>query len=722
MTQNRLLKRLSVCLLAVATLTCAKAQTEQSIYVSPKGNDRADGSLSHPLRSIQAAIEKANRTGKNIPVAIILRAGRYEQEQTIEIKDRGNLTIRPYEQEVVSIAGGRQIPAGKMQKVKDTSVAARIRPEVRKQIRELDLKKLNVTCGNLRNSGFGRPSLPAWTQVFMDEVPFRIARWPNDSTQAIGEIVEPGATADGKPGALPVFGYEGNRPTDWKDVSQMWIGGYFAHGYVDDMIKVACIDTIRRHIHAAQHTVYGFMTGAPWRQWFAMNLVEELDQPGEYVIDSLRQKIYLYPPQTKGTDLHVTSLEGPILAIEHVSDVHIQNLTFEYGRSIGIYLEETEQVRIEGCTIRNLGGTGIVIGKGYLSNPVESYAHESTQKGQPASRVIGHLQGKMYEDVLYDRKGGKNNGIIDCHIYNVGSGGVSMGGGNRASLTPAGNFVENCLIHDFNLIEKSYKPGIWIDGVGNRISQCDIFNAPSMAILLHGNDHIIELCRINNVCTEVDDQGAIYHGRDPSEQGNIIRYCYFKELSPRHRVTATYHDDGACGTTVYGNIYYKAGSLPALIGGGHHIHYLYNIFMECPTAIHIDNRMENWGKGMVAPNGIIDQRLKQVNYQEPPYSTAYPELAKYWDENPAYPSHNVVEGNLFYRIGNVLHGRSEWSEFYNNWTTNDDPGFVCPEDPLQGFKADAALFQKIKGFPDIPFSKIGYQETTHSSNSKEKIK
>lgn len=77
MTQNRLLKRLSVCLLAVATLTCAKAQTEQSIYVSPKGNDRADGSLSHPLRSIQAAIEKANRTGKTflsqsfyVPVAM----------------------------------------------------------------------------------------------------------------------------------------------------------------------------------------------------------------------------------------------------------------------------------------------------------------------------------------------------------------------------------------------------------------------------------------------------------------------------------------------------------------------------------------------------------------------------------------------------------------------------------------------------------------------------
>lgn len=29
--------------------------------------------------------------------------------------------------------------------------------------------------------------------------------------------------------------------------------------------------------------------------------------------------------------------------------------------------------------------------------------------------------------------------------------------------------------------------------------------------------------------------------------------------------------------------------------------------------------MQNWGKGMVAPNGIIDQRLKAVKFQEPPY-------------------------------------------------------------------------------------------------------
>lgn len=73
-------------------------------------------------------------------------------------------------------------------------------------------------------------------------------------------------------------------------------------------------------------------------------------------------------------------------------------------------------------------------------------------------------------------------------------------------MTSAGNYVENCRIHDYNRIEKSYRPGIWMDGVGNRISKCDIYDAPSMAILFHGNNHVIELCDITNVCSEVDDQ------------------------------------------------------------------------------------------------------------------------------------------------------------------------------------------------------------------------
>lgn len=682
------------------------------IYVSPKGNDQAEGSLGKPLRTIQEAINRAESTGDGKNVEISLRKGCYELEQTLEIGGKGryeSLVIKPYAEEEVFVSGGKQIPVKLLKKVSDPVVLSRLQPQVRGVVREIDFKRLGIELNDLRPSGFGRPSYPAWSELFVDSEPLHIARWPNDSTVLIGNVLDSGTGEKVKEATLPVFTYNEDRPSDWTNAGSFWIGGYFAHGYADDMIQVKQIDTEKKIIYPAQETVYGFMTGAPWRRWFALNLLEELDLPGEYVIDAENSKIYFYPPEKLNT-LHVSVLEQPLVAIENCSNVTLEGIIFEYGRYIGLYLENTHHIRIKDCVIRNMGGVGVSMGKGTLTPEKGSLQpHAAEAGGIAASRVTGDLLGKVYQDVLFNREAGTDNGVLDCYIYNVGAGGVSLGGGDRASLTPANNFVENCRIHDFNRVEKSYRPGIWVDGVGNRISQCDIYNAPSMAILFHGNDHCIEYCKITNVCGEVDDQGAIYYGRDPSEQGHIIRYCYFKELSPRHRVTATYHDDGACGAEVYGNIYHKAGSLPVLIGGGHYNHYRHNIFIDSPAAIHLDNRMQNWGHGMVAPGGIIERRLNEVKYTQPPYSTAYPELVNYWNENPAYPQHNLIEGNLFYKITNVVHGQTQWGEFRNNWITNDDPGFVDPDNPLKGFRNDAAIFKNISGFPQLPFDKIGCQ-------------
>lgn len=571
------------------------------LYVSPKGDDRNAGTLSHPLKTIGAALGKMKEITAGQQVEVMLRGGTYEIDATLEV-NRDHVFIHPYQDETVTISGGKSVTRNSLKPVKEQAVLDRLQPQVRSLIREIDFKKNRMELVGLHATGFGRPSQVAWTEVFVDGQPLRIARWPNDSTVMIGKIQESGVAKEGKEAPFPVFGYQEERPSGWKSVENMWISGYFAHGYADDMICVESIDTIHKMIHTRQHTVYGFMTGAPWRQWFALNLLEELDVPGEYVIDAGRGKMYVYPPAGKMENWSVSLLESPLMAIEHCKDVKVQGITFEYGRHIGVYMENTHRALIKNCIIRNMGGVGVSIGKGTLKAGNQR-GHESG--GSPASRVVGDLMGTVYQNILFNREGGTENGVVDCYIYNVGAGGISLGGGDRASLTPAGNYVENCRIHDYNRIEKSYRPGIWMDGVGNRISKCDIYNAPSMAILFHGNNHVIELCDITNVCSEVDDQGAVYYGRDPSEQGNVIRYCYFHELSPRHRVTATYHDDGACGAEVYGNIYYKAGSLPVLIGGGHNNHYRHNIFIDSPVAIHIDARMQGWGKFMIEKGAII---------------------------------------------------------------------------------------------------------------------
>ncbi|MGN1264353.1 MAG: right-handed parallel beta-helix repeat-containing protein [Muribaculaceae bacterium] len=654
------------------------------------------------------AIRKAS--GIKGDVVISLSAGDYRTASTIEITQGSwsSLLITARKGHDVRITGDVVVPKKSISRITDKRVLNRVPAEWRSKVLAVNCSGLVDSIANIRPSGFGRKSLPAWSELMVDGEPLTIARWPNDSMALIGKIEVSGGPEDKAAGRLPIFHYQGDRPNRWTDTENMWIGGYFGHGYADDLIPVKKVNAADSTIHAGMFTTYQFFTGADFRRWYAANLLEELDREGEFVVDAKRKMFYFIPTSAKVNDVRLTVLEEPIFAIERCANVTLQDLTIENSRGMGVYIEATENVVVDGCTLRNLGNLAVCIGKGTdsaESATVKPHAQEAG--GDLQSRLVGNLAGALYQRPALYRDSGRNNGVRNCHIYNVGAGGVSLGGGNRLTLTPSHNFVTNCRISRYNRIEKSYRPAVWIDGVGNLVSKCSIFDAPSMAILFHGNDHIIELCDITNVCQEVDDQGAIYYGRDPSERGHIIRYNYFHSLSPRHRVTATYHDDGACGSEVYGNIYYRAGSLPVLIGGGCDHHYYNNLFIESPVAIHIDNRLQNWAANMIAKGGIFEERLNVVNFTQPPFSTAYPEFVNYWNEDPSMPKRNLIERNLFYNIDTVMRCNAKWGEWLNNWTTTQDPGFVDPENPLRGFKADAPILKILPDAAKIPFRNIG---------------
>ncbi|WP_294592422.1 right-handed parallel beta-helix repeat-containing protein [uncultured Rikenella sp.] len=684
--------RKALFLVLLSFLSVAAATARKTFFVAPSGSDRAAGSLSRPFRTVERALAEAARFPHDT-TDILLRRGTYVLRETVEIAGLNNVTIAPYRQEAVSFTGSRRVDSKQIRKVTDPAVRERLRPEVRDRVRQIDAGALGIPLTGIIPKGFGHPSLPGWSELFIDGRPLSIARWPNDSMAPIGKVHCTGdIPREGKYGiGNPVFEYAEERPAQWKSTDGMWIGGYFAHGYADDMVPVLRIDTAARTVTAARSTRYGFMTGAPWRRWLALNLLEEIDRPGEYVLDSAARKIYFLPPNEAktGGDVRVSTLDAPMFAVEGCRNVVLRGMTLEYARGMGVYIEASDSVRVDSCVIRNLGHVGVCIGRG------------------DKPRQVGALGGIIYDDVLINRRAGRHNGVSNSHIYRVGSGGVDLGGGDRATLTPAYNYVENCRIHDFNRIEKSYRPGVWIDGVGNRVSNCEIFDAPSMAVLLHGNDHLIEYCDIYDVCREVDDQGALYYGRDPSERGNRVRYCYFHDFSSAHRVSATYHDDGACGMEVFGCVYFCSGTIPVLIGGGHDNIYRNNLFVDLPQAVHIDNRMETWGRGMLDPDGVVDQRLRAVRHTEPPYATAYPELARYWEGTPRVSRGNVFAGNLFYRVNKMLNGSPGWADWSNNWVTIENPGWVDPTDPMKGFVPDAAIYRMILGFMPIPFDRIG---------------
>ena len=109
-----------------------------------------------------------------------------------------------------------------------------------------------------------------------------------------------------------------------------------------------------------------------------------------------------------------------------------------------------------------------------------------------------------------------------------------------------------------------------------------IHDAPHIAVIFGGNNHIIEYNEIYNVCYESNDAGAIYAGRDWTMRGTVIRYNYMHHISgfKGKGCVGVYLDDMYCGTKIYGNLFYRV-TRAAFIGGGRDNIVENNLFVEC---------------------------------------------------------------------------------------------------------------------------------------------
>ncbi|SMC73100.1 right-handed parallel beta-helix repeat-containing protein [Pedobacter africanus] len=694
------------------------AQQAYKIYVSPTGKKTGSGEIKAPLATIEQALKLANiRSGKTKkPIEIILRGGVYPISSTLEIVQHKTwnssvpLTIKAWNNEKPILHGGKIIPQKLIKPVSDPSYLERFLPEFRDRIRQVNLKEAGIkNTGKLRMTGFTRPFAPAALEIFTNDEPGRIARWPNKGTVPIHMVLDTGSIPrwGDSTNRGGTFTYKDiNRPSRWKEPHNAWIAGFFMWGYADDAVPLKGIDTVKKAITTLKPHSYGFGSGKPWRAWQAYNLPEEIDEPGEYYVDTDSRMLYFLPPDNL-SKLELSELETPLLAIDDVRNVTIKNLNFTCSRGIGITMERTEKVLIDGCKFTNLGMVAIFMGKG-----VEAESDSlSVFAVQPKSRTIGSLVQYVYDHTTFDREAGKNNGIVNCEVYNTGSGGFLISGGNRLTLEPGNNYIKNCSIHDFNRIERSYRPGIWITGVGNRISNCDIYNAPSSGVMLHGNNHLIEYNNFHHLVMDSDDMGALYFGRNPSEQGQIVRYNYFHHIGGDHKTMAVYHDDGACGMEVYDNVFYKAGTVAGFVGGGRDNPYHNNIFIETKYAGHIDDRLKHWAKAMLAKDGTFQKRLEAVNYKKPPYATRYPWLSKYFEDNPEIPKRDTFSRNVLVKMLNRVEGKQEWLPFTDsNYETNEDPGFENYAAENFKLRPDAIIWRKIPGFRNIPFEKIGYKK------------
>jgi len=647
------------------------------LYVAANGNDAWSGTLPEanaaktdgPFATLERArdeIRKLKRQGGLPPrgAAVEIRGGLYERDRTFELSadDSGApdapivYAARPGEE--VRLLGGRVVRDWRP--VADTAALERLDASARGKVLVANLKALGITdFGQVKGGGL---------ELFSQDRPMPLARGPNDAEIHIVDLLG-GDQTKHRDGTMidrvGKFTYEGDRPRRWVGEKDLWLHGYWYRDWAEDYQKVETLDVDKRIIALAPpYHRYGFRKG----QWFhGVNILAELDLPGEWYLDRSAGLLYFWPPAPIADGRTVVSVLGDLVRLQDASHVVLRGLVLEAARGNGVLISGGTGCKIAGCTIRNLGAWAVRI------------------------------------------SGGTNHGVAGCDISGTGDGGIVLAGGERKSLTPAGHCAANNDIHDFSRWNRMCRPAVSLSGVGNRAAHNRIHDAPHQAIDFSGNDHLIELNEIYNVCYEANDGGAVYAGYNWTMRGTVIRHNFMHHVNGLggRGCVGVYLDDMYSGTAITGNVFYRV-TRAAFIGGGRDNTVRDNLFIECDKAMHMDARAMNWAKASVP--GALKTRLEEMPYKGPLWVERYPSLPRTWEDEPAAPKGNVIAGNVFCRCkpwDDVFAEARPYVDLADNMATDEDPGFRNAAAMDFRLSDDSPVYKRFAGFPKIPFDQIG---------------
>jgi hypothetical protein len=677
---SRMERRAALAVLWIVAICTVPAAAEGVVfYLAPGGNDAWSGRLAAPnaartdgpWATLQRARDGVRQLQKAGPlpqggVAVELAAGVYELAAPLELgrQDSGTaaapIVYRARPKQEVRIVGGRVVTG--WTPVSDPAVLARLDPAARGHVLQADLGRLGVKQLAPVAPGDRWGQSAAGLELFFQDQPMTVARWPNQGFVTIPKILGPTEVdIRGTKGCREgIFAYEGDRPSRWTGAKDLMLHGYWFWDWADQRLKVESIDTAAHVIRlcAKPEHHFGFRKGQ-W--WYAYNLLEELDQPGEYFLDREHYRLYFWPPAAVTQGRPMISLLPTLVTMKDVSSVTLRGLTLECVQGTAVTIGGGDHNRLAGCVIRNVGSKAATIS-------------------------------------------GTDNGAVGCDVCNTGDGGFTIDGGNRQTLTHARLFVENCHIQRFGRVNPIYKPAVSVSGVGNHVAHNLMHDAPHMAIAFSGNDHVIEFNEIHSVVYESNDAGVMYAGYNPTMRGHEIRYNYLHHIYgyQSRGCVGVYLDDMFCSAHIFGNVFYQVPRA-AFIGGGRDSTIENNVFVDCKPAVHVDARALGW-----AAHGVekLRARLLEMPYQQEPWRSRFPQLLKYLDDEPAVPKGNLIVRNVCWggRWDEIAKQARPFVRFQDN-LLDTDPRFLDAGAGNFQLRADSPAWKL--GFQRIPIERIG---------------
>ena len=554
-----------------------------TLYVSPTGSDAADGSFDAPLFSVQEALRRLDgKTSENAPGEIRLFGGEYRMRESIVVSEQNSwLIICAVPGEKPVLTGSAELKAERFVPFSQAegqqfSAKERLPASARDHVFVYDLGADGIPAGEILKNGFNWPQAACYPELICDDALQTLAGWPNDRdlTRAdlLGAWDKPERIARYTPemqaayNAAKVHGARQGaiardyfadkcdtpKPCDeivkmegpalyclndglarhavsWAREPEGWLCGYFGNNYADDMTAIMGYDPENRLLSLRQPVMYG--VADHWIKVRGKNLLCELDSPGEYYIDRQdgRNVLYFYPPDgtVDGKGVSLKSFAQPFFRLEGARNVTLSGLTLTAGTGHAVALSDCQDCEISQCEIFNFSLDAVRIGRSngaITSDPTYATSH-----------------------------GGRRNRVTQCRIHHMGGGGVFAAGGDMKALKRGDHLVSGCEFWLLSML-RAYTPAVWLEGVGNTARDNFIHDCPHMVLQIMGNDMRIQHNRIENVCLNASDQGAIYAGRCLNWLGNVITGNIIRGVGAKDN-HGVYLDDGMSGAIITRNYF-----------------------------------------------------------------------------------------------------------------------------------------------------------------------
>lgn len=603
---------LSKILITLAFAAFCNAAAAQDFYVSPSGSDKFNGlspkanfwTNTGPFKTLtraQQAIRNLKAAGKfTEAINVYIGKGTYQLRAPLEFN---NLDSGLPGQEILWIGEkGTSIISGGIP-LKNCQAYDPAIPD-QKLSCPLDATAVAAIVGepNTRISGNG----PVF-QLFVNENWMQPARWPDYSWAHIRTPLDKNTTFTSFE-TLPKF---------TGDLSNVQVHSYANNDWFDQYNGVSSIDIPNNKITLSSNTTYQMVGG---RRFYLQNFQEALNIPGEWFYDKTQNRVSFIPPFDTVPNTIVISALTNLVKMDSASHIGFKNLTFSHSVGTALTITKSDTILLDNLEIDNVGGRAI-------------NAPRNT-----------------------------NVTLSNSNIHDIGQGGIFIWGGDRPTLKSSGNLIYNNHFHAYDNLIFNTSSAIETGGVASTVTHNLIEKAHGNAIILSGNDHVIEKNEITSVCMESGDCAAIYSGRDWTFRGNIIRYNYLHNFSGyemdttytniakniiRYRYTGSrgiYLDDAVSGFNIYGNILVENGVMSIQVGGGRDNRIENNFIKTKDRAIWVDARFNGFKWD------ALRNSLKTMPITSALWLSRYPELGVPMAHD-TWPEGNTVQRNVVISTG-----------------------------------------------------------------------